>query len=90
VAAAHPTNDALLAIGRSLVSVLYSRAGKYRQDPALDISALPDFDAAVAATNSVPDGVLRTELLRARNRLEGALLDVGDAAARVATRPSRA
>lgn len=90
VEAARPVNDALLAIGRSLVAVLYSRAGKYRQDPALDISPLPDFAAAVAATNSVPDGVLRTELLRARNRLEGALLDVGDAAARVATRPSRA
>jgi N-acetylated-alpha-linked acidic dipeptidase len=81
VEAARPINDALLRAGRSLVSVLYSRDGRYRQDPALDIPALPDFAAAAQARGSVPEGVLRTELIRARNRLEGALLDAQDAAA---------
>jgi hypothetical protein len=80
VAGARPLNDALLRIGRALVPVLYTREGKYRQDPALDFPLLPDFSVAVAARGSVPDGVIRTELVRARNRLEGALLEVADAA----------
>ena len=87
VSVARRVNDAILAVGRALVPVLYSRAGRYRQDPALDIPLLPDFAAAVAARDSFPEGVLRTELIRARNRLEGALLDAGEAAARVVIRP---
>jgi N-acetylated-alpha-linked acidic dipeptidase len=83
VRAARPVNDALLRVGRALVSLLYSREGRYRQDPALEVPALPDFSEAVKARGTVPDGVVRTELLRARNRLEGALLEVGDAAAAV-------
>lgn len=81
VADARPVNDALLRIGRALVNVLYSRDGRYRQDPALGVPLLPDFAFALEAVGSVPDGVLRTELMRARNRLEAALIVAGEAAA---------
>ena len=84
VEAARAVNDALLRIGRALVRVLYASQGAYRQDPALHIPLLPDFAAAAAAIGTVPDGVVRTELVRARNRLDGALLDATDAARAVA------
>ena len=71
--AARPLNDALLQIGRALVRVLYSASGTYRQDPALDIPVLPEFAAAADAVGTVPEGILRTEFVRARNRLDGAL-----------------
>jgi N-acetylated-alpha-linked acidic dipeptidase len=80
VEAARATNDALLKIGRALVRVLYASSGPYRQDPALHIPLLPDFAAAADAIGTVPEGVVRTELVRARNRLDGALLDATDAA----------
>jgi hypothetical protein len=83
-AAARPVNDALIGIGRELVRVLYSSHGAYRQDPALHIPLLPDFAAAADAVGSVPDGVLRTELVRARNRLDSALLNATDLAQGVA------
>ncbi|MGN6870954.1 MAG: M28 family peptidase [Solirubrobacteraceae bacterium] len=79
VEAARPVNDVLLKIGRGLVRVLYASAGAYRQDPALHIPLLPDFAAAAEAVGKVPEGVLRTELVRARNRLDGALLEATEA-----------
>jgi N-acetylated-alpha-linked acidic dipeptidase len=82
--AARPMNDALLRAARGLVRVLYSSAGTYRQDPALHIPLLPEFAAAAGAVGTVPDGVVRTELVRARNRLDGALLEATDLARRVA------
>lgn len=69
-------SDALLKIGRLLVGVLYSRDGRYRQDPADYVPLLPEFGHAEMARGKAPDPVLRTELVRARNRLDGALLDV--------------
>jgi hypothetical protein len=80
IAAARPLNDALLRIGRLLVRVLYAREDRYRQDPALHVSPLPELAAAAEAVGSVPDGVLRTEVLRARNRVEGALRDAAELA----------
>jgi hypothetical protein len=74
--AARPFNDALLKIGRLLVGVLYSRDGRYRQDPADYVPLLPEFGHAELARGKAPDPVLRTDLARARNRLEGALMDV--------------
>jgi hypothetical protein len=56
--------------------VLYSRDGRYRQDPADYVPLLPEFGHAELARGKAPDPVLRIELLRARNRLEGALMDV--------------
>jgi hypothetical protein len=84
VEAARPVNDALLEIGRELVRVLYTSNGPYRQDPALHIPLLPDFTAAANAVGTVPDGVVRTELVRARNRLDRALENATEAARRVA------
>jgi hypothetical protein len=80
IEAARPFNDALLRIGRELVRVLYSATGTYRQDPALDIPLLPEFAAAVEAVGTVPDGIVRTELVRARNRLDAALEDASEVA----------
>jgi hypothetical protein len=40
------------------------------------VPLLPEFGHAELARGKAPDPVLRTELVRARNRLEGALLDV--------------
>jgi N-acetylated-alpha-linked acidic dipeptidase len=80
VSAARPLNDALLRIGRLLVRVLYAREDRYRQDPALHIPPLPELAAASEAVGSVPDGVLRTEVVRARNRIEGALRDAAELA----------
>lgn len=84
---ARPYNDALLAIGRALVSVLYSRTGPYRQDPADHFKLLPELGAAVDAAGRVPDGVLRTELTRASNRLRRALADATTAAGSVFRSP---
>ena len=77
---ARPFNDALLRASRELSRVLYVRGGRYRQDPALDAPLLPDFAAAAAAAGTVPNGVVETELRRARNRLEGALQRAAEAA----------
>ncbi len=81
-----PYNDAILAIGRAVVSVLYTREGRYRQDVADHIPLLPEFGAAADAVGSVPDGILRTELLRASNRLRRVLAEVSAAALAVAPR----
>ena len=78
VVSARPYNDALLRIGRELVPVLYTRAGRFRQDPALDQPLLPDLAAAAAARAGVPDGVARAEVRRALNRIENALLETAD------------
>jgi len=78
VVSARPYNDALLRIGRELVPVLYTRAGRFRQDPALDQPLLPDLAAAAAVRAGVPDGVARSELRRALNRIENALLETAD------------
>ena len=80
VEATRPFNTALLKIGRSLVSLLYSREGTYRQDPALDIPLLPDFATAIKALGTVAPGIMRTELTRARNRVDGVLLDIREQA----------
>ena len=87
---ARPYNDALLAIGRALVSVLYSRGGTYRQDPADHFKLLPEFGAATDAMGSAPDGVVRTELMRASNRLRRALADAAGAAESANRKTSRA
>jgi hypothetical protein len=80
IAAARRVNDALLRIGRLLVRLLYTRDDRYRQDAALHVSPLPELAAAADAVGSVPDGVLRTEIVRARNRIEGTLRDVAELA----------
>ncbi len=78
--AARPFNDALLRIGRLLVRLLYTQEGPFRQDPALHSPHLPELAAARASVGKVPDGVLRTEVVRARNRIVGMLRDVAELA----------
>jgi hypothetical protein len=73
---ARPFNNALLKTWRLLVGALYSRDGRYRQGPADYVPLLPELGHAELARGKAPDPVLRTEFVRARNRLEGALLDV--------------
>jgi N-acetylated-alpha-linked acidic dipeptidase len=66
-------NDALLRIGRRLVRALNCRREPDRHDPAGEVSPLPQLADALAAIGSQPSGVVRTELVRARNRIDRAL-----------------
>jgi N-acetylated-alpha-linked acidic dipeptidase len=75
VARAATVNQALRTLSRTLVPILYAREARYRQDPAVGVPLLPDFAHAESALGAVPDGVIRTELTRARNRLDRALID---------------
>lgn len=64
-------------LARSLVTVGYSRDGRFRQDPARSIPALPDLAPAVDLGKE-PEGshryhVLRVHLTRGQNRLVWAL-----------------
>jgi N-acetylated-alpha-linked acidic dipeptidase len=70
---ARQTNDAVLTIIRALNRVLYCVDGPYRQDPAGDAPLLPQLGRAAAKRETVHEGVIRTELLRARNRIESAI-----------------
>ena len=85
---ARPFNDAVIAMGREPVSILYTRSDRFRQDPALDQPLLPDLAAAAAATGTATAGVLRVELRRAANRIEHALLTVRDRCAGLPTAAS--
>jgi hypothetical protein len=77
---ARPVNDALLRLGRLLVRALWTTEERYRQDPALRAPPCPALAAAAEAVGSVPDGVVRTEVVRVRNRIEGALRDAAEIA----------
>lgn len=65
-------NDVQRRVGRRLVSVNYSQAGRFRQDPALQVPAVPEM-AAAKELKSTDDfhrrRVLRTELVRACNHV---------------------
>ncbi len=60
-------------LARSLVTVGYSRDGRFRQDPARSIPALPDLAPAVDLGNESEGSdryhLLRTHLTRGQNRL---------------------
>ena len=64
-------------LARSLVTVSYSRDGRFRQDPARGIPPLPDLAPATelgqVSAGSDRYHVLRTHLTRGQNRLEWAL-----------------
>ena len=70
-------NAKLRRLGRVLVSLLYSQAGRYRQDPALPVAPLPELTAAarVLAAGEADQGFIETEVLRAQNRILGAVDD---------------
>ena len=67
-------NARIRSLGRILVNLVYSQDGRYRQDPALPVRPLPELVAAVAALNAgdVDPGFVRTDVVRACNRIVGA------------------
>jgi len=77
-AAGKETNTHLLRASRELTGLNFAQRGWFRQEPALDVPALPDLAAAVRAFTESPEeshtaGVARTSLVRARNRAVWAL-----------------
>jgi N-acetylated-alpha-linked acidic dipeptidase len=70
-------NRAQRQLARILVPVNYSRALPFHHDPAMEVPALPDLEPALTLPRVRGDqhqrGVVRTSLLRGRNRLIGAL-----------------
>jgi N-acetylated-alpha-linked acidic dipeptidase len=70
-------NEKIRRLARILVSINFSRRGKFRHDPALDVPPLPDL-APAAGLQKLEEGtheynVLRTHLTRGRNRVVWAL-----------------
>lgn len=65
-------NEAQRRVGHRLVSLNFSQAGRFRQDPALQVPPLPELASArelAAADDRHRRNVLRTELTRARNHV---------------------
>jgi hypothetical protein len=70
-------NAALRRLSRILVPVNYTRAGRFRHDPALDVPPLPDLEPATRLA-SLPEGseaqrVTLVHLQRGRNRVHAAV-----------------
>jgi N-acetylated-alpha-linked acidic dipeptidase len=66
-------NRIILKLARNLIPINFSRAGKFRHDPALDVPPLPDIAAASEIKQLSPHShkyrVTQTHLTRGRNRL---------------------
>ena len=64
-------NDALLAMGRELVLINYTRQGRFRNEPAVRVPELPDLAAALdlEGADFHMRRVTRTHLLRGVNRV---------------------
>ena len=69
--AARAYNDALLALARELVTINYTRQGRFRTEPAVRVPELPDLAPAldIAAADHHLRRVTRTHLLRGVNRV---------------------
>jgi hypothetical protein len=72
-------NAVLRRLARILVSINYSRQGRFRHDPAVDVPPLPDLAPARTLKNLPPQTdlyhVTMNHLIRGRNRVTGALRD---------------
>jgi N-acetylated-alpha-linked acidic dipeptidase len=70
-------NDVLRRLARVLVPVNYTRTGRFRHDPAVNIPALPDLEPALRLGELPPGGevyrITRIHLRRGQNRLIAAL-----------------
>jgi N-acetylated-alpha-linked acidic dipeptidase len=70
-------NEVQRRLARALVPVNYTRAGRFRHDPAVNIPALPDLEPALrlagVEAGSDADRITRIHLTRGQNRLLGAL-----------------
>jgi len=77
--AAEAINKCLVRLGRVLIPVSYTRAGRFAHDPALDVHPLPDIaDAArlgQVAEGSDEEKFLKVRLQRGSNRTLAALKD---------------
>ncbi len=70
-------NETQRRLARILVPINYTRTGRFRHDPALDVPPLPDLEPAMRLA-SLPPGsatarVTEIQLLRGRNRVVSAL-----------------
>lgn len=72
-------NATLRKLSRILVRINYTRVGRFRHDPAVDVPPLPDLAPAKTWARLAKDSdlfhVTRTHLVRGRNRVTGALRD---------------
>ncbi|MGG0935583.1 M28 family peptidase [Brevibacillus centrosporus] len=70
-------NEQLQELGRNLITINFSRRGKFRHDPALDVPKLPDIAPATTLKNLAPDthlyNVTINHLRRGQNRVAWAL-----------------
>jgi hypothetical protein len=77
--AVRAANATLRRLSRVLVQINYTRAGRFRHDPAVDVPPLPDLAPAktwaALEAGSHLHHVTRTHLVRGRNRVIGALRD---------------
>ncbi len=86
-------NAKLRRLGRHVVSLLYSQAPRYRQDPALPVHPLPDLAGAAAAAEKgmagkADPGFIRIEVARAQNRIVGTVDDALELLGRVCSAPA--
>jgi len=70
-------NACLVALGRTLIPATYTSAGNYAHDPALETEFLPALRPARRLASLPPENdaakLLSVDLIRARNRVTGAL-----------------
>jgi hypothetical protein len=70
-------NERIRRIGRALIPVLYTVAGRFDPDPTTQMGFIPGLNAATSAASAEADSfafhALRTELVREVNRLRFAL-----------------
>lgn len=70
-------NEQLLELGRTLITINFSRRGKFRHDPALDVPKLPDIAPATTLKSLEPGShvynVTINHLIRGQNRVAWAL-----------------
>ena len=77
--AVRAANATLRRLARILVRINYSREGRFRHDPAIDVPPLPDLAPVKTLKNLQPGSdlyhVTMNHLVRGRNRVTGALRD---------------
>jgi N-acetylated-alpha-linked acidic dipeptidase len=70
-------NETYMRLSRTLVPALFTRAGRYDQDPAVDAPLFPGLQEAVRLGSAEIDaderGFLQTQMIRERNRISDAL-----------------
>ncbi len=64
-------NDAILELGRELITINYTRQGRFRTEPAVKVPPLPDLAPAkqLQSASGHVRNVIRTHLLRGVNRV---------------------